>query len=190
MVVFRLAIEGVAQTFALLFQRLEGGVLAAAKDLADENGGHAATDARDHLVHLVGEQARPSGGQRDRARGIGLVEIEDVAPVIGRGHRGGDAAHDLFRRDAAPGPRRTGDVDLIMTIGDAQAKFQRLGGTGLPDHAGRRGQIRRGLEREGIGIAPRAQFFWWNAQLTIVLHAHCSSFKHPSGCPIGSFAVL
>ena len=87
-----------------------------------------------------------AGGQAHGARTVAVVEVVDVAPIVGGLLCGGNgfeilADRGVFAERARPERKQVEAVAL-----DADAELQRLDRTGLTQHLGQRREFGRGLE--------------------------------------------
>src|SRR5690606_14452215 len=101
----------------------------------------------------IGESPTAAGGKPDRHRLVGRAEVVHVDPVVWRGFVGGALLEQLEDRLLHAEPGTSGDVDVEALIGNLAAELDRLQRPFLPEHAGRRSQLRRGCEFEETGIA-------------------------------------
>ena len=132
-------------------------LLLGAEGAAGEHLGDALVEPLDHAAHLLGEEAALAGRQRDGDGLVGVDEVVEVDPVVGRRLELGEAAGDAGDHGGAAGAGGAGDEDVEAGVVDLEAELERCQGPLLPDDIGAVLDVARGPEgqRGGGEAEPR-----------------------------------
>ena len=132
-------------------------LLLGAEGAAGEHLGDALVEPLDHAAHLFGEDAALPGRERDGDGLVGVDEVVEVDPVVGRGLELGEAAGDAGDDGGATGAGGAGYEDVEAGVIDLEAELERCQGPLLPNDIGPVLDVARGPEgqRGGGEAEPR-----------------------------------
>ncbi len=126
--------------------------------LGVEDLGYLILHEVDEPFDVAPELAAHALGEADGERPVGVLEVVDVAPVIGRREVLGDALDQRFHDGVAARAGDARDEDVVSVVLDGEAELDGMNGARLPDDLVFEREVRRGPEGEHRGIGFMTKF--------------------------------
>ncbi len=126
--------------------------------LGFEDLGDLALHELDELLHVAPELAAFSRRELDGPRAVGVLEIVDVAPVVGHGQLPGDPLYNGPDDGISAGARNAGHKDVVSVVRDGEAELDGRHCALLADDLIGGNKFRCSFKREFGGIAGMPEF--------------------------------
>ena len=139
-----------------------------------QRGGNRGLEFLHQLRHVTLQLGAQAGRQAERPGLVRLLEVVDVAPVVGRGFVGGLFAQEVVDGGAFAQPGRAEHEHVVPVPPNADAELDRVQRAGLAENLLQILQVVGGLERQMVCRAAPSQLGGTESHRAV-----------PAICPIG-----